>query len=57
MSLRVSTKRESFADGSPFEGVGVRPDMAIPLTRADLAAAGDPVLERAVHAVITRREP
>ena len=50
MSLRVSTKRESFADGSPFEGVGVRPDIPIPLTRADLAAAGDPVLERAVLA-------
>lgn len=54
MSLRVSTKRESFADGSPFEGVGVRPDIPLPLTRADLAAAGDPVLERAVAAALAR---
>ena len=57
MSLHVSTKRESFADGAPFEGVGVRPDIPIPLTRADLAATGDPVLERAVRAALGLREP
>ena len=52
MRLRVSTKRESFADGRRFEGVGVQPDIPIPLTRADVtagAAGEDPVLERAIR--------
>ncbi len=54
MSLRVSTKREAFADGARFEGVGVTPDIPIPLTRADLTAQGDPVLERAIQAAPAR---
>ena len=49
--LRVSTKREFFADGKPFEGVGVVPDIPIPLSSADLRAAGDPQLERALAAL------
>ena len=52
MSLRVSTKRESLPDGARFEGVGVQPDIAIPLTRADVSASSDTVLERAVHAAL-----
>ncbi len=54
MTLRVSTKRESFADGSRFEGVGVTPDIAIPLTRADLTTQGDLYLERAIQAARSR---
>jgi carboxyl-terminal processing protease len=53
MSLHVSTKRESFPDGARFEGVGVQPDIAIPLTRADVSASSDTVLERAVHAALS----
>ena len=55
MSLRVSTKRESFADGTLFEGFGVTPDISIPVTRLDFAAVGDPVLERAVEAALSRQ--
>ncbi len=55
MKLRVSTKRESFADGSPFEGVGVVPDIAVPLTATDLRAPGDPQLDRALAAAQPRR--
>ncbi len=54
MTLRVSTKRESFADGSRFEGVGVTPDIAIPLTRTDLTTQGDLYLERAIQAARSR---
>ena len=53
MSLRVSTKRETFADGRRFEGVGVQPDIAIPLSRADVVASGDPVLDRAITLAMT----
>lgn len=53
MSLRVSTKRESFPDGARFEGGGVQPDIAVPLTRADVSASSDTVLERAVHAALS----
>lgn len=52
MSFRVSTKREYFPDGAPFEGVGVRPDRAIPLTLAELRDGGDVQLEQAVKAML-----
>jgi len=48
MAFRVSTRREYFPDGSPFEGIGVRPDVDIPLTRAMLVDKEDAVLERAL---------
>ncbi|WP_231728693.1 MULTISPECIES: S41 family peptidase [unclassified Sphingomonas] len=51
MSIRVSTKREYLPDGRPFEGVGVTPDIAVPQLIADLGAAGDPQLERALAAL------
>lgn len=53
MDLRVSTKREYFPDGSPFEGVGVRPGIAVPLTIADVKSPGDPQLDRAVAAALS----
>ena len=49
MSFRVSTKREFFPDGSPFEGVGIRPDVEVTPTVADLAAGRDPVLAKALE--------
>jgi carboxyl-terminal processing protease len=51
MSFRVSTKRTSFPDGSPFEGVGVRPDVPVEPTPADLRVGRDPVLARALAAL------
>jgi carboxyl-terminal processing protease len=50
MALRISTKREYLPDGSPFEGVGVEPGIKVPLQVADLRAAGDPQLDRAIAA-------
>jgi len=49
MSFRVSTKREYFPDGAPFEGVGIRPDTPIAPTRAELRAGVDSQLEKAVR--------
>ncbi len=49
MGFRVSTKRVSFPDGSPFEGVGIRPDLEIRPTVDDLRKGRDPVLERALE--------
>lgn len=49
MSFRVSSKRDSFPDGSPFEGIGVTPDIEIPTTIADLKAGKDPVLAKALE--------
>lgn len=56
MSFRVSAKRESFGDGRVFEGVGIRPDIAITPTADDLAQGHDPVLARA-HALVRRSVP
>ncbi len=52
MQLRVSTKRESFPDGSRFEGVGVTPDIAVPPVASDFASTGDPQLERAIASAL-----
>ena len=54
MSLRVSTKRESFADGRPFEGVGVQPDLPVQTTRGDVTAGTDTVLERAIQLALAQ---
>ncbi len=47
MSLSVSTKRESFPNGSPFEGVGITPDIEVHVSAKDVGDGRDPVLERA----------
>ena len=52
MSFRVSTKREYFPDGAPFEGVGVRPDQVIAPTRAEVRAGVDTQLETAVRLIL-----
>ena len=49
MSFHVSTKREFFPDGSLFEGIGIRPDIEVTPTVADLAAGRDPVLAKALE--------
>jgi len=52
MSFRISTKREYFPDGRQFEGLGVKPDKSIPLTRDELRSRVDTQLELAVKIVL-----
>ncbi len=47
-AARICTKHDSFADGREFVGVGVRPDVAVHLTRADYIAGRDSVLDAAI---------
>jgi carboxyl-terminal processing protease len=47
MMILVGAKRELFPDGSPFEGVGIRPDVEIGPSVEDLRARKDTVLEAA----------
>ena len=53
MSLSVSTKRESFPDGSQFEGIGIIPDTEVHPTADDLRTGTDPVLDKAITLVRT----
>ncbi len=48
MSFRVSSKRVYFPDGSPFEGVGIVPDIVVEPSRQDLERGRDTILERAL---------
>lgn len=48
MGISLSTKREYFPGGSPFEGVGIAPDLEVQTTAADLRAGRDPVLAEAL---------
>lgn len=50
-TARVRTKHDSFADGREFVGVGVQPDIPAHLTRADIVAGRDSVLETAIHSL------
>ena len=47
MSFRISTKREYFPDGTAFEGIGVKPDIEVPLTLKDLKVGRDAALLKA----------
>lgn len=49
MALGVATRRLSFPDGAPFEGVGIAPDVEIHTGIEDLRAGRDPVLAKAVE--------
>jgi carboxyl-terminal processing protease len=49
MYFRISARRQFFPDGSPFEGVGVFPDVEIPTSAATLANPRDEVLEKALE--------
>lgn len=48
ISLRVGAKRETFPDGSRFEGVGITPDREIVTTAEDLRSGRDRALEAAL---------
>ena len=47
MSLMVGAARHSFPDGSPFEGVGIKPTIPIEPRLIDLRDGNDPVLQQA----------
>lgn len=47
-SARVCTKQDTYPDGSPFVGVGVKPDMEVLPTLQDFIDNKDPVLEKAL---------
>lgn len=47
----LCTKHDSFVDGREFMGVGVQPDIPAHLTRADIIAGRDSVLETAIHSL------
>jgi carboxyl-terminal processing protease len=51
MLLLIGAKRASFPDGTPFEGVGIKPDIEVQPTPADLAKGRDVALEAALHAL------
>jgi carboxyl-terminal processing protease len=48
MILNIAAVHHVFPDGSPFEGVGIAPDVPIETTPADLMAGRDPVLQKAL---------
>jgi carboxyl-terminal processing protease len=54
MQMRISQRRFRLANGQPFEGVGVAPDMVVPITAAALRAGRDEVLDRAVRQARTQ---
>ena len=49
MNFRISSKRDSFPDGSPFEGIGIVPDVTVPTTIENVRSGKDAVLEKAVE--------
>lgn len=51
MGFSLSTKREYFPDGSPFEGVGVAPDVEVRTSASDLRTGSDPVLVKALDMI------
>lgn len=55
MGFRVSAKRVFLPDGSPFEGVGLKPDILIEPTSAELRAGKDSVLEKALEIIKNAR--
>jgi len=49
MSFRISSKRYYLPDGSPFEGVGLKPDVEVHLSLDDMKAGRDVVFLKAVE--------
>ena len=49
MSFRISSKRYYLPDGSPFEGVGIKPDVEVKPSLEDWKAGRDPVLAKAMQ--------
>lgn len=54
MRLVIGAIRELFPDGSPFEGIGIKPDVEVGPWAATLAAGSDPVPEMAERLAMRR---
>ena len=57
MQAIVGAKREMFPDGSPFEGIGIRPDVEAPPKVDDLRAGHDVALEAARQRLLEAGTP
>ena len=53
---RICAKRDTWPDGTDFVGVGVEPDLPVPLTVEDLLAGRDRTLEVAVEHLLSELE-
>ena len=53
-SARVCTKRDTYADGTDFVGVGVKPDVVIQPTVQSIVSGKDVVLEQAATMLIAK---
>lgn len=51
MVISLSTLRDYFPDGAPFEGVGVAPDIEVHTSAADLKFGNDPVLAKTLAVI------
>ena len=49
MRFRISTKRQYFPDGSTFEGVGIVPDIEVPITIDSIVSEADEILVQAME--------
>jgi len=49
MMTNIAAVRHTFPDGSRFEGVGIAPDVEVPVTAQDLKSGKDVVLEKALE--------
>ena len=54
MSIRISSRRMYFPDGSEFEGVGIKPDVEILPSIVDRRSGTDVVLNRALQLVASK---
>jgi carboxyl-terminal processing protease len=57
MMLFVGAKREIFPDGSRFEGVGIKPDVAVAPTADDIRHGRDEALEAARRSLTAAGAP
>lgn len=57
MVIQLSMKREFFANGEEFEGVGILPDVEIHTTAEDIASGRDPVMARVAEMVRAKAYP
>lgn len=48
VSAQITTKRDTFPDGTEFVGIGITPDFNIPTSHDDIITGNDPVLKAAL---------
>ncbi len=53
-SARICTKRDTYPDGREFVGYGIKPDIEVKMSIADLLSGRDAVLEKALSILSTK---